>query len=73
MAGNNLRPDRPRNRIARIAIYAKTSSEVIAALDGELNNSSSAKLAANGLYAFPRYFDNGFHDITTSTKPIHCR
>jgi len=44
---------------------------VFAALDGELGDMIRHELAQAGLHAFPRAWQNGFHHITTSTRPIH--
>lgn len=40
------------------------------AMDGELGAYVRAEIQKGGLYAFPKMFDNGFRQITTSTKPI---
>jgi tripartite ATP-independent transporter DctP family solute receptor len=48
----------------------KSSADVFAALDGDLGDYVRAEMMAKGLYAFRRGFDNGFHHLTTSTKPI---
>jgi len=46
------------------------SQAVFAALDGALGDMIRGDLAEAGLYAFPRAWQNGFHHITTSTRPI---
>ncbi len=43
---------------------------VFAALDGGLGEIIRGQLAAAGLFAFPRALLNGFHHITTSSRPI---
>jgi tripartite ATP-independent transporter DctP family solute receptor len=43
---------------------------VFAALDGGLGDAIRAELAQAGLHAFRRCLLNGFHHITTSTRPI---
>jgi TRAP-type transport system periplasmic protein len=48
----------------------RNSAEVFAATDGELGDLIRAEMLAKGLYAFRHGFDNGFHHLTTSTKPI---
>jgi len=48
----------------------KNPADVFAALDGDLGDHIRADLLAKGIYAFRRGFDNGFHQLTTSTKPI---
>ena len=40
------------------------------ALDGELGSFVRAEIAKSGLHAFPRIFDNGFRQISSSTRPI---
>ena len=40
------------------------------AMDGELGAYMRAEIEKAGLYAFPKILDNGFRQITTSTKPI---
>jgi hypothetical protein len=48
----------------------KNSTQVFAALDGELGDYLRDEMLAKGLYAFHRWFDNGFHHFTTRAKPI---
>lgn len=49
----------------------RTQGQVFDALDGDLGDYLRAELRAIGLYAVPRgSFENGFHQITTSTRPI---
>src|SRR5207245_4841928 len=48
----------------------RASNWAFAALDGDLGDHIRGELAAKGLRAFRRGFDNGFHHLTTSTKPI---
>lgn len=47
------------------------SAAVFRALDGELGDIIRGELASNGLYAFRRSMQNGFHHITTDLRPIH--
>src|SRR5260221_6771607 len=49
----------------------KDNSTVFAALDGGLGDVIRAELDHAGLHAFRRGWLNGFHHITTSTRPIH--
>src|SRR6266849_5141923 len=44
--------------------------QMFAALDGALGDMIRAELGAAGLHAFPRAWQNGFHHITTSKRPI---
>src|SRR6202521_5680384 len=46
------------------------SNAVFAALDGALGDMIRRELAQAGLHAFPRCWQNGFHHITTSVRPI---
>jgi TRAP-type transport system periplasmic protein len=51
--------------------FAFTSSKLVfAALDGELGGVIRGELQAAGLHAFRYAMQNGFHHITTSTRPI---
>ena len=44
---------------------------MFAALDGALGDKIRRELAQNGLHAFRLSMQNGFHHLTTSTRPIH--
>jgi TRAP-type transport system periplasmic protein len=46
------------------------ATAVFAALDGALGELIRQELAASGLYAFRHAWQNGFHHITTSKRPI---
>jgi TRAP-type transport system periplasmic protein len=46
------------------------TNAVFAALDGTLGDMIRQELGQAGLHAFPRAWQNGFHHITTSTRPI---
>jgi tripartite ATP-independent transporter DctP family solute receptor len=70
MAGNVLGPLVPVTEMPGLPFTFKNPAEVFAALDGDLGDHIRAELMAKGLYAFRLGFDNGFHQITTSTKPI---
>jgi tripartite ATP-independent transporter DctP family solute receptor len=48
----------------------KDYAEVWAAMDGDLGAHVRSAVEPRGLYLFPRSLDNGFRNITTSTKPI---
>jgi tripartite ATP-independent transporter DctP family solute receptor len=48
----------------------RDSKAVFAALDGGLGEMIRRELAQEGLHAFPRAWQNGFHHITTGTRPI---
>ncbi len=70
MAGNVLGPLVPVTEMPGLPFTFKNPAEVFAALDGDLGDYIRAELMAKGLYAFRLGFDNGFHHLTTSTKPI---
>lgn len=46
------------------------SAQAFQAMDGRLGALVRTKIAASGLYAFEKIYDNGFRQITTSTHPI---
>ncbi|MDA1184905.1 MAG: TRAP transporter substrate-binding protein [Acidobacteria bacterium] len=49
----------------------RTQAQVFEAMDGALGDYLREELRALGLYAVPRgCFDNGFHQITTATRPL---
>jgi tripartite ATP-independent transporter DctP family solute receptor len=70
MGGNVFGPLVPVTEMPGLPFTFKNSAAVFAALDGELGNYIRAELMAKRIYAFRRGFDNGFHQLTTSTKPI---
>jgi TRAP-type transport system periplasmic protein len=70
MGGNVFGPLVPVTEMPGLPFTFKNSAEVFAALDGELGDHIRAEMLAKGLYAFRYGFDNGFHQLTTSTKPI---
>ena len=44
---------------------------MFAALDGALGDQIRSELAQNGIHAFRHCLQNGFHHLTTSTRPVH--
>jgi TRAP-type C4-dicarboxylate transport system substrate-binding protein len=48
------------------------SKAVFAALDGALGDQIRSELAKNGIHAFQHCLQNGFHHLTTSTRPVHA-
>jgi TRAP-type transport system periplasmic protein len=70
MAGNVLGPLVPVTEMPGLPFTFKNSDDVFAALDSELGDYIRAELLAKGIYQFRYGFDNGFHHLTTSTKPI---
>ena len=49
----------------------KNYEQVWAAMDGDLGGFLRGEIAKRGLHALPKAFDNGFRQITTSTRPIN--
>jgi len=70
IAGNVLGPLVPVTEMPGLPFTFKNSDEVFAALDAELGDYIRAELLAKGIYQFRYGWDNGFHHLTTSTKPI---
>ena len=70
IAGNGFGPLVPVTEMPGLPFTFKNSAEVFVALDGEMGDYIRAELLAKGIYGFRRGFDNGFHHLTTSTKPI---
>src|SRR6266478_6479844 len=70
MGGNVFGPLVPVTEMPGLPFTFKSSEDVFTALDGDLGEYIRADLMAKGLFAFRRGFDNGFHHLTTSTKPI---
>jgi tripartite ATP-independent transporter DctP family solute receptor len=70
IAGNVFGPLVPVTEMPGLPFTFRNSAEVFAALDGELGDHIRAELMAKGIYAFRCGFDNGFHQLTTRTKPI---
>jgi tripartite ATP-independent transporter DctP family solute receptor len=70
MAGNVLGPLVPVTELPGLPFTFRNPAEVFAALDGDLGDHIRAALMDKGIYAFRRGFDNGFHHLTTSTKPV---
>jgi tripartite ATP-independent transporter DctP family solute receptor len=70
MAGNVLGPLVPITEMPGLPFTFISSDNVFAALDADLGDYIRAELLAKGIYQFRYGFDNGFHHLTTSTKPI---
>jgi tripartite ATP-independent transporter DctP family solute receptor len=61
----------PTSALPLMPFVFSDSKAVFATLDGALGDLIRGELAGAGLYAFRRSWQNGFHHITTSTRPIH--
>lgn len=55
-----------------VAFAFKNMDEVWAAMDGELGALVRQKITAAGLVVFDRMYDNGYRQITSSTRPIRA-
>jgi tripartite ATP-independent transporter DctP family solute receptor len=61
----------PAMNVQGILFAFRTPAQVFEALDGDLGDYLRAEAEAKGLYAVPKgCFDNGFHQISCSTRPI---
>jgi TRAP-type transport system periplasmic protein len=69
-AGNVLGPIVPVAEMPGLPFTFKSPAEVFKALDGDLGDYIHAELLTKGIYTFRYWLDNGFHHLTTSTKPI---
>jgi len=70
MAGATLGEVAPTSALPLLPFAFTQSKAVFAALDGGLGDRIRGELAANGLHAFRRCWQNGFHHLTTSLRPI---
>jgi tripartite ATP-independent transporter DctP family solute receptor len=70
MGGNVFGPMVPVTEMPGLPFVFSDLADVFSALDGELGTYIRRELMAKGIYAFRRAFDNGFHQLTTSTRPI---
>jgi tripartite ATP-independent transporter DctP family solute receptor len=71
MAGATLGGVAPTSALPLLPFAFSQSKTVFAALDGALGDRIRNELAANGLHAFRRCWQNGFHHLTTSVRRIH--
>ena len=60
----------PLSAISNVGFAFKDYGEVFAAMDGPLGAMVRAEIVKAGLHVFDHIWDNGFRQITTSTKPI---
>jgi TRAP-type transport system periplasmic protein len=70
MAGATLGEVAPSSALPLLPFAFTESTAVFAALDGALGDRIRNELAANGLHAFRHCWQNGFHHLTTSVRPI---
>jgi tripartite ATP-independent transporter DctP family solute receptor len=70
-AGTNLQTLVPTAGINGVAFAFKDYAAVWAAMDGELGGHVREALAKVNLHVFEKCLDNGYRNITSSTKPIN--
>jgi tripartite ATP-independent transporter DctP family solute receptor len=70
MAGATLGGVAPTSALPLLPFAFTQSRAVFAALDGALGDRIRSELAQNGLHAFRHCWQNGFHHLTTSVRPI---
>jgi TRAP-type transport system periplasmic protein len=70
LAGATLGEVAPTSALPLLPFAFSDSKTVFAALDGALGDQIRGELAQNGLHAFRHCLQNGFHHLTTSTRPI---
>ena len=61
----------PTSALPLMPFVFNDSNAVFRALDGPLGDQIRGEIAESGLHAFRRSWQNGFHHITTGTRPIH--
>jgi TRAP-type transport system periplasmic protein len=71
VAGATLGEVAPTSALPLLPFAFRDSKAVFAALDGALGDQIRNELAQNGIRAFRHSLQNGFHHLTTSTRPIH--
>jgi tripartite ATP-independent transporter DctP family solute receptor len=70
MAGATLGEVAPTSALPLLPFAFTQSTAVFAALDGALGERIRAELAQNGLHAFRHCWQNGFHHLTNSVRPV---
>jgi len=71
IAGATLGGVAPTSALPLLPFAFTQSKAVFAALDGALGDRIRNELTVNGLHAFRHCWQNGFHHLTTSVRPIH--
>ena len=71
VAGATLGELAPTSALPLLPFAFADSTAVFAALDGALGDRIRSELGQNGIHAFRRSLQNGFHHLTTSGRPIH--
>ncbi len=57
--------------IDNVGFAWKTTGDALRALDGDLGKYVRDQITQSGIFAFENIWDEGFREITTSTKPVH--
>lgn len=70
VAGATLGELAPSSALPLLPFAFKDSQAVFVALDGALGDRIRTELAQHGVHAFRHCLQNGFHHLTTSTRPI---
>jgi TRAP-type transport system periplasmic protein len=71
VAGATLGDLAPTSALPLLPFAFRESGAVFAALDGALGDRIRGELAQHGIHAFRHCLQNGFHHLTTSTRPIY--
>jgi tripartite ATP-independent transporter DctP family solute receptor len=71
-SGNIWGPLVPVTEMPGLPFTFKDTQDVFAALDAEVGDYIRGEMAKKGIHQFRFAFDNGFHQLTTSTKPIRA-
>jgi tripartite ATP-independent transporter DctP family solute receptor len=71
MAGATLGEVAPTSALPLLPFAFRDSKAVFAALDGALGDQIRGELAQNGIHPFRHCLQNGFHHLTTCTRPIN--
>jgi tripartite ATP-independent transporter DctP family solute receptor len=71
VAGATLGEVAPTSALPLLPFAFGDSKAVFASLDGALGDQIRSELAQNGIHAFRHCLQNGFHHLTTSTRPIN--
>jgi tripartite ATP-independent transporter DctP family solute receptor len=71
-AGNGLAAIVPAANVQATPFAFRSQAQVYKAMDGDIGDYLREEMNAKGVYLVPRgCFENGFHQITCATKPIH--
>ena len=71
VAGATLGDLAPTSALPLLPFAFADSAAVFAAIDGALGERIRGELAQHGIHAFRHALQNGFHHLTTSSRPIH--